>query len=95
MSFKIRGPLTLSSINACVWIFENNRSNGTKKQNIDIDVANGYIYHSQGSHSDWKTWETWENGKAFASQGKVREFLTDWKSQGKSHKILENSGNLR
>ena len=26
---------------------------------------------SQGSHSDWKTWK---NGKAFSSQGKVREF---------------------
>ena len=25
----------------------------------------------QDSHSDWKTWE---NGKAFSSQGKVREF---------------------
>ena len=34
----------------------------------------------QGSHSDWKTWK---NGKAFSSQGKVREFWTDWKSQGK------------
>ena len=28
----------------------------------------------QGSHSDWKTWKTWKNGKAFSSQGKVREF---------------------
>ena len=37
----------------------------------------------QGSHSDWKTWKTWKNGKAFSSQGKVREFWTDWKSQGK------------
>ena len=42
----------------------------------------------QGSHSDWKTCK---NGKAFSSQGKVREFWTDWKSQGKLHKILENS----
>ena len=41
----------------------------------------------QVSHSDWKTWK---NGKAFSSQGKVREFWTDWKSQGKPHKILEN-----
>ena len=46
----------------------------------------------QVSHSDWKTWK---NGKAFSSQRKVGEFWTDWKSQGKSHKILENSGNLR
>ena len=38
---------------------------------------------TQGSHSDWKTWKTWKNGKAFSSQGKVREFWTDWKSQGK------------
>ena len=29
---------------------------------------------TQGSHSDWKTWKTWKNGKAFSSQGKVREF---------------------
>ena len=27
--------------------------------------------------------------------GKSQVFWTDWKSQGKSHKILENSGNLR
>ena len=40
----------------------------------------------QGSHSDWKTWKTWKNGKAFSSQGKVREFWTDWKSQGKVRK---------
>ena len=44
------------------------------------------IYQWQGSHSDWKTWK---NGKAFSSQGKVREFWTDWKSRGKSHKILK------
>ena len=25
-------------------------------------------------HSDWKNWKTWKNGKAFSSQGKVREF---------------------
>ena len=49
----------------------------------------------QGSHPDWKTWKTWKNGKAFSSQGKVREFWTDWKSQGKSHKILENWDKLR
>ena len=32
------------------------------------------VHNSQGSHSDWKTWKTWKNGKAFSSQGKVREF---------------------
>ena len=53
---------------------------------VDADVQ------YQGSHSDWKTWE---NGKAFSSQGKVREFWTDWKSQGKPHKILENWDKLR
>ena len=46
----------------------------------------------QGFHSEWKTWT---NGKAVSSQGKAREFGTDWKSPGKSHKILENSANLR
>ena len=37
-------------------------------------------------------------GRHCSSQGKVWEFWTDWKSpksQGKSHKILENSRNLR
>ena len=33
----------------------------------------------QGSHSDWKTWKTWKNGKAFSSQGKVREFCQSGK----------------
>ena len=33
--------------------------------------------------------ETWQNGKAFSSQGKVREFCQDWKSQGILLKILE------
>ena len=72
----------------------------TKRQHQRCDDAcnsvlienNGVTPEWQGSHSDWKTWK---NGKAFSSQGKVREFWTDWKSQGKSHKILENSGNLR
>ena len=56
----------------------------------------------QGSHSDWKNgqgfhsdWKTTKNGKAISSQGKVREFWTDWKSQGKPHKILENWDKLR
>ena len=35
-----------------------------------------------------------ENEKAFSSQGKVGEFWTDWKSQGKSHKILEFETNI-
>ena len=52
----------------------------------------GLFSYKQGSHSDW---ETWKNGKAFSSQGKVREFWTDWKSQGKSHKILEKWENFR
>ena len=36
-------------------------------------------------HADWdrKNWKTWRNGKAFSSQGNVREFCQDWKSQGK------------
>ena len=39
---------------------------------------------AQGSHSDWKTWK---NGKAFSSQGKVRENHTKyWKTQGISDK---------
>ena len=31
----------------------------------------------------------------FSSEGKVREFCKDWKSQGKSHKILETQGIFR
>ena len=42
-----------------------------------------------GSHWDWKSGKTWKNGKAFSSQGKVREFCQDWKSQGILLKILE------
>ena len=41
----------------------------------------------QGSHSDWKTWK---NGKAFSSQGILNRLEKSGKSQGKSHKILEN-----
>ena len=46
----------------------------------------------QGSHSDWKTWI---NGKAFSSQGILNRLEKSGKCQGKLHKILENSGNLR
>ena len=49
-------------------------------------------YH--GSHQDWKSAKTWKNGKAFSSQGKVREFCQDWKSQGILLKILEKSENI-
>ena len=38
--------------------------------------------------------ENLENGKAFSSQGKVREFCQDWKSQGILPKILEKQENL-
>ena len=31
-------------------------------------------------------------GKTFTSQGKVREFCADWKSQGNLDKILEKAG---
>ena len=48
--------------------------------------------NNQGSHTDWKTWK---NGKTFSSQGKVREFCADWKSQGNLDKILEKSGKFR
>ena len=43
---------------------------------------------------DWKSGKTWKNGKAFSSQGKVREFCQDWKSQGILPKILEKQENL-
>ena len=45
-----------------------------------------------GSHQDWKSGKTWKNGKAFSSQGKVREFCQDWKSQGKSGNFAQNTG---
>ena len=50
--------------------------------------------YDHGSHRDWKSGKTWENGKAFSSQGKVREFCQDWKSQGILPKILEKQENL-
>ena len=42
----------------------------------DVGIKHNYMLNDkgQGSHSDWKTWKTWKNGKAFSSQGKVREF---------------------
>ena len=49
------------------------------------------VIYDHGSHMDWKTWK---NGKTFSSQGKIREFWTDWKSQGILPKILENGGIL-
>ena len=54
-------------------------------------VAEKYLH---GSHRDWKSGKTWKNGKAFSSQGKVREFCQDWKSQGILPKILEKQENL-
>ena len=50
--------------------------------------------HVHGSHRDWKSGKTWKNGKAFSSQGKVREFCQDWKNQGILPKILEKQENL-
>ena len=51
------------------------------------------LHCSQGSHFYWKTLE---NGKAFSSQGKVRKFWTDWKSQGetKTKKYWKSQGIL-
>ena len=60
-----------------------------------IQPASGLVlclHH--GSHRDWKSGKTWKNGKAFSSQGKVREFCQDWKSQGILPKILEKQENL-
>ena len=51
----------------------------------DIDIDKKWVKFLQGSHSDWKM------GRNFP----VREFWTDRKSQEKSHKILEKSGNFR
>ena len=52
------------------------------------------ILDTHGSHRDWKSGKTWKNVKAFSSQGKVREFCQDWKSQGILLKILEKSGKI-
>ena len=59
---------------------------------IDFHPATEKSDH--GSHRDWKSGKTWKNGKAFSSQGKVREFCQDWKSQGILPKILEKQENL-
>ena len=45
---------------------------------------------NHGSHQNWKSGKIWKNGKTFSSQGKVREFCQDWKSQGILLTILEN-----
>ena len=44
------------------------------------------------SHLDWKTWE---NEKAFSSQGKVKEFWTDWKIQSKFAQKTRNVGEFQ
>ena len=49
--------------------------------------------YSQGSHSDWKTWKI---ERHFPVREKLGNFeKKNWKGQGKSHKILENSGKFR
>ena len=58
----------------------------------DGSLVGLFCMEYQGSHSDRKTWE---NGKAFSSQGKIMEFWTDGKSQGKSHKIPGSLGEVR
>ena len=47
-----------------------------------------------GSHWGWKSGKTWKNAKAFSSQGKVRVFCQDWKSQGILLKIWKNQKKL-
>ena len=50
----------------------------------------GLIFGGQGGPGPWgPPGSAPENGKAFSSQGKVREFCQDWKSQGILLKILE------
>ena len=69
----------------------------TKKRKIDPEYSTGKCEchtNMHGSHRDWKSGKTWKNGKAFSSQGKVREFCQDWKSQGILPKILEKQENL-
>ena len=46
----------------------NNKMMEYRRYGVTTDDGVG---EEQGSHSDWKTWK---NGKAFSSQGKVREF---------------------
>ena len=58
-------------IQACSW-GNSNYIDVLIKARADVNVAhNDGTTALQGSHSDWKTWK---NGKAFSSQGKVREF---------------------
>ena len=46
-------------------------SPGMSSEKCWFPVESAEARAGQGSHSDWKTWK---NGKAFSSQGKVREF---------------------
>ena len=77
------------------------------EDNLDPDIRNHhnderrygrnmimYCIDYHGSHQDWKLGEIWKNGKTFSSQGKVREFCEDWRSQGILLKMLENQKNL-
>ena len=64
----------------------------SKCLNLFQKISTEAVNH--GSHRDWKSGKTWKNGKAFSSQGKVREFCQDWKSQGILAKILEKQENL-
>ena len=56
---------------AAYYIVKECRSTTTLFDIVEKCNRSGLELINQGSHSDWKTWK---NGKAFSSQGKVREF---------------------
>ena len=65
INFYSLGQVTLVGDYRSCDILRSVDRNITYKFRVRISMKN------QGSHSDWKTWK---NGKAFSSQGKVREF---------------------
>ena len=80
-SFIIINKCIITDIHPAMWSFD-----------VFCGVSSWILHGSyHGSHMDWKTWK---NGKTFSSQGKVREFWTDWKRQGILPNILEKSGNF-
>ena len=95
---QLRGPLSLASkyvdeLDPIKWDVAN--CPGIKQSPLYFTTpvfCDTFIWNLEvlcdghSSHMDWK------NGKTFSSQGNVREFWTDWESQGF---LPQNTGKMR